>query len=102
MPPIDPRINSLIAIAKTVNPTVGLIADLAATVIGSFKSAKQSEDLRQTIAWVEKRSIKLLEQLIVENKKLQPSQPLIHELEIRLHETLDILMDLKQERPWDG
>lgn len=100
--PTDPRISGLIAVAKSINPTIGLIADLAATVIGSLAGKTKSKDLARTIAWVEKRSIKLLEQLIVENKKPKPSKPLIHELEIRLHETLDILMDLKQERPWDG
>jgi hypothetical protein len=100
--PIDPRISGLIAIAKTINPTVGLIADLAATVIGSFAGKQQSQDLRQTISWLEKRSVNLLEQLIIEHKKPKSSEPLIHELEVRLHETLDILMDLKQERPWDG
>jgi hypothetical protein len=100
--PIDPRISGLIAVAKGINPTVGLIADLAATVIGSFAGKTKSKDLAKTIAWLEKRSVKLLEQLIIEHKKPKPSQPLIRELEIRLHETLDILMDLKQERPWDG
>lgn len=100
--PTDPRISSLITIAKTINPTVGLVADLAATVIGSFAGKAQSKDLKKTIAWVEQRSIKFLEQLIAESRKPKPSQPLINELQIRLHETLDILMDLKQERPWDG
>lgn len=100
--PMDPRISSLISLAKGINPTVGLIADLAGTVIGSFAGKTKSKDLAKTIAWLEKRSIRLLEQLIIENKKGTPSRPLIHEIEIRLHETLDILMDLKQERPWDG
>jgi hypothetical protein len=85
------RLRRLISIA---NPQVGVIADLAMWVL-DWPSHKNKE----VTEWIENRGIELLEKLIAESRKEDPSQPLLRELEIRLHETLDILMDLKK---WDG
>jgi len=99
---VDPRVQQLVSIAKTVNPGVGLIADLALTILGSVRTRGQSKDLKKTITWLEERTISLLERITEEASKSNHSEVLIRELEIRLHETLAILMDMKREKPWDG
>lgn len=99
---IDPRLQQLILIAGAINPGVTLVADLALVVWGAIQPRGISKELKKTLVWVERRSIELLKQIIKEAAKADPSQALIHELEVRLHETLDLLMDMKQERPWGG
>ena len=99
---VDPRLQQLVSIAKVINPAVGLVADLAMTIWGVRRPRGLSRDLKKTITWIEGRTVELLEHIVEEATSKDTSQALIKELEIRLHETLDILMDMKQERPWSG
>jgi hypothetical protein len=100
---LDPKVHTLIGILKTINPAAGLIADLATTAFsGLLTSHTDSKEVLKIEEWISKRSIHLLDRLISENQKVSPSQARIQELEIRLHETLGILLDLPRERPWDG
>lgn len=98
----DPRLNQLVSVVKTVNPSLGLVADLATTILGANRPRGLSKDLRRTITWIEQRTVELLEQIAAEAAKPDPSDLMIRELEVRLHETLDLLIDMKQETPWDG
>jgi hypothetical protein len=98
----DVRLQQLVAVAKTINPGVGMVADLALMIFGSVKQRGQSKDLKRTIVWLEERVIELLERITEEAAKPKPSKLLVREIEIRIHETLDILIDMKQEKPWDG
>ena len=92
------RLRQLVALVKTVNPTAGLVADLALTIFSGPSPVRMSRDLTKTLAWIEERVLSLMEQLA----KPDISPAMSREVEIRLHETLDLLMDFKQERPWRG
>jgi len=88
----------LVNVIKLANPTAGLVADLALMVLDASLPEGESDEIKGLREWLEARTVKLLERLADKNTSSVYAQ----ELEIRLHETLDILMGMKKEKPWDG
>lgn len=76
------KLRRLASLVKIIDPRIGLAQDGLVSV--------------KILEWIEGRSVELLEKIA--DEETTPVQR--HDLEVRLHETLDILMDVQHEKPW--